>query len=95
MYFSVQGVWHNYVPVGEDITMKLMRRLRGSTLVELAPSLEPVDNILERSNNLLSMSENEPSSIFSKLLTASPHEVFFCTTLRFHAVFRKLMKCFV
>lgn len=74
MCFSVQGVWHNYVPVGEDITMNLMRRLRGSTLVELAPSLD-LENAAGRSNRLLSISENQPSSIFAKLLTASPHEV--------------------
>ncbi|XP_077296278.1 E3 ubiquitin-protein ligase RNF10 [Arctopsyche grandis] len=73
---SVQGVWHNHVPVGDEITMKLMRRKRGSTFVELAPPLGPVLNPMQKSaDRLFSVSEQEPSTLFSKLLSASPREV--------------------
>lgn len=79
LFTSVQGVWQETIPTGGEMTMTLMRRAQGSTLVQPAPPLEP-HGPLEKDegalDTLLSMSENKRSTLFSKLLTANPQEVY-------------------
>ena len=67
---SVVTVSHTQFSVGKEITMRLMKRERGS-LVAL-----PVEQCgIRPTDKLLSVSETLVDTIYSKLLLATPQEV--------------------
>jgi hypothetical protein len=66
----VIAVPHIQLSVGEEVTMRLMKRERGS-LVAL-----PVDQCgIRPTGQLLSVSETIVDTVYSKLLLATPQEV--------------------
>jgi hypothetical protein len=68
--FSVIAVPHMQLSVGEEVTMRLMKRERGS-LVAL-----PVEQCgIRPTDQLLSVSETAVDTVHFKLLLATPQEV--------------------
>lgn len=68
-YFSVNEVTQSTLNLGDTITLRLMRREKGSLLAV------PVGSLIQNPTNFFPLSETISNQVYSKLLIASTEDV--------------------
>lgn len=68
-YFSVNEVTQSTLNLGDTITLRLMRREKGSLLAV------PVGSLIQNPTNFFPLSETNRNQVYSKLLIASTEDV--------------------